>query len=217
MPEPFSFADLSPTCFADVLPIEQVMEPGIAPLWPDMPRIAGPAYTVRCAPGDNLMLHAAIYRAEPGSVIVVQAGDQRFAVAGGNVCAVARQRGIAGFVVDGVIRDLQEIGKIGFPIFARGVSPKPGGKKVYLPLNEGITCGGIGVGPGDVIVADQEGIVVIPAARRQEILAAARQRQAADAATPLVQWRSEHEQRIAALLAEAGCSDGAPETITTRR
>ncbi len=217
MQEPLSFADLSPTCFADVLPIEQVMEPGIVPLWPDMPRIAGPAYTVRCAPGDNLMLHAAIYRAEPGSVIVVQAGDRRFAVSGGNVCAVARQRGIAGFVVDGVIRDLQEVRDIGFPVFARGVSPKPGGKKVFLPLNEGITCGGIGVGPGDLIVADREGIVAIPAARRQEVLAAARQRQASDDATPLAQWRSEHQQRIAELLTKAGCPDEPPENSTTRR
>lgn len=217
MTEPISFADLSPTCFADVLPIEQVMEPGIVPLWPDMPRIAGPAFTVRCAPGDNLMLHAAIYRAEPGSVIVVQAGDHRFAVSGGNVCTVARQRGIAGFVIDGVIRDLQEVEEIGFPVFARGVSPKPGGKKVYLPLNEPITCGGIGVGPGDMIVADREGIVAIPVARRQEVLAAARQRQAADDEISLVQWRDEHRQRIGELLSKAGCPDGAAETGTTRR
>ena len=63
---------------------------------------------MRCAPGDNLMLHAAIYRAPAGAVIVVQAGDTEYAVAGGNVCAVAQKRGIAGFVVDGVIRDLSE-------------------------------------------------------------------------------------------------------------
>lgn len=217
MTEPLSFADLSPTCFADVLPIEQVMEPGIVPLWPGMPRIAGPAFTVRCAPGDNLMLHAAIYRAEPGSVLVVQAGDLRFAVSGGNVCAVARQRGIAGFVVDGVIRDLQEVEAIGFPVFARGVSPKPGGKKVYLPLNEPVTCGGIGVGPGDLIVADREGIVAIPVARRLEVLAAARQRQADDDEISLTQWRDKHRQRIGELLNKAGCPDEPPATGTIRR
>ena len=64
---------------------------------------------MRCAPGDNLMLHAAVHRAPAGSVIVVQAGDCDLAVAGGNVCALAQRRGIAAFVVDGVIRDLAEV------------------------------------------------------------------------------------------------------------
>ena len=97
------FAGIPPTTLADVLSREQVMDIGIRPLWPGA-RLAGPAFNARCAPGDNLMLHAAIYRAEPGSVIVVEAGDVDYAVAGGNVCAVAQRRGIAGFVVDGVDR-----------------------------------------------------------------------------------------------------------------
>ena len=88
-----------------------------------MGRVAGPAVTVRCAPGDNLMLHAAIYRAEPGSVLVVESGDVEYALAGGNVCAIARRRGIVALVTDGVIRDLAEVREIGFPVFARGVIP----------------------------------------------------------------------------------------------
>lgn len=76
------FKDISPTTLADVLGREQVMNIGIRPLWPSIPRIAGPAFTVRCPPGDNLMLHAAIHRAEPGSVIVVEAGDVDYALAG---------------------------------------------------------------------------------------------------------------------------------------
>src|SRR5688500_19047774 len=129
-----AFGMLSPTTLADALSREQVMDRRIRPLWPDMPRIAGPAYTVRCAPGDNLMLHAAIYRARPGSILVVEAGDDEYAVAGGNVCAVAMQRGIAGFVIDGVIRDLAEARGMGFPVFARGVTPIPGRKEAVLPL-----------------------------------------------------------------------------------
>lgn len=117
------FEDISPTTLADVLGREQVMNIGIRPLWPSIPRIAGPAFTVRCPPGDNLMLHAAIHRAEPGSVIVVEAGDVDYALAGGNVCAVAQRRGVAGFVLDGVIRDLAEVREMGFPVFARGSSP----------------------------------------------------------------------------------------------
>ena len=78
------------------------MDIGVRPLWSPMPRVAGPAYPVRCPPGDNLMLHAAIYRAPPGAILVVEAGDVGFAVAGGNVCAVAQRRGIAAFVVERV-------------------------------------------------------------------------------------------------------------------
>jgi 4-hydroxy-4-methyl-2-oxoglutarate aldolase len=114
-----AFQSLSPTTLADVLTRDRVMDIGIRPLWPGMPRVAGASYTVRCAPGDNLMLHAAIYRAAPGSIIVVEAGDVDYAVAGGNVCAVAQKYGIAAFIVDGLIRDLVEARKIRFPVFAR--------------------------------------------------------------------------------------------------
>src|ERR1700733_12502874 len=153
-----AFRTISPTILADVLSREQVMNIRIRPLWSSMPRVAGPAYTVRCPPGDNLMLHAAIYRAEPGSVIVVEAGDVDYAVAGGNVCAVAQRHGVAGFVVDGVIRDIGEVREIGFPVFARGVIPIPGAKKVVTgPLNQPVRCGGVEVRAGDVVVADEEG------------------------------------------------------------
>src|SRR5215475_1570409 len=98
-----AFAATPPTTLADLLGRGQVMDIGIRPLWTPVPRLAGPAFTVKCPPGDNLMLHAAIHRAEPGSVVVVEAGDTDYALAGGNVCAVAQRRGIAGFVLDGVI------------------------------------------------------------------------------------------------------------------
>src|ERR1700722_6704717 len=148
------FTRVPPTTLADVLGRDQVMDIGIRPLWPGA-RLAGPAFTVRCAPGDNLMLHAAIYRAEPGSVIVVEAGDVDYAVAGG--------KGGAGFVVGGVIRDIGEVREIGFPVFARGVIPIPGAKKVVTgPLNEPVRCGGVEVRAGDVVVADEEGSVVTP-------------------------------------------------------
>src|SRR5258708_33849756 len=103
-----AFRVLSPTVLADVLTRDRVMDIGIRPLWSGMPRVAGPAYPVRCAPGDNLMLHAAIYRAAPGSIIVVEAGDMDYAVAGGNVGAVAKKRGIAACVTGRAIRALAE-------------------------------------------------------------------------------------------------------------
>ncbi|HEY1917101.1 MAG TPA: RraA family protein [Streptosporangiaceae bacterium] len=198
------FTRVPPTTLADVLGRDQVMDIGIRPLWPGA-RLAGPAFTVRCAPGDNLMLHAAIYRAEPGSVIVVEAGDVDYAVAGGNVCAVAQRHGIAGFVVDGVIRDIGEVREIGFPVFARGVIPVPGGKKVVTgPLNEPVRCGGVQVRAGDVVVADEEGIVVTPRDRGEQALRDAQARLAKEAAETLEEWEAAHRARIDALLRDGG-------------
>lgn len=111
--------EFSPPELADVLNLEQVLNMDIRPVWAGMPRIAGSTYPVCCAPAGSLMLHATIYRAPAHSIIVVEAGDTDYAVAGGNVCAVAQQRGITGFIVDGAAHDVGEIRAIGFPVFAR--------------------------------------------------------------------------------------------------
>jgi 4-hydroxy-4-methyl-2-oxoglutarate aldolase len=199
-----AFRELSPTTLADVVGSDGVMDIGVRPLWPGMPRVAGPAFPVRCAPGDNLMLHAAIYRAAPGSVIVVEAGDVDHAVAGGNVCAVAQRRGIAALVVDGVIRDLAEARAIGFPVFARGVIPIPGAKNVVGMFGVPVNCGGVEVAPGDIVIADEEGIVSVPATRSHEILQQARALAAKDAATTLDSWEAAHHARIEQALRDAG-------------
>ncbi|HEY3955799.1 MAG TPA: RraA family protein [Streptosporangiaceae bacterium] len=198
------FSDISPTTLADVLGRAQVMDIGIRPLWPSVPRVAGPAFTVRCPPGDNLMLHAAIYRAEPGSVVVVQAGDVDYALAGGNVCAVAQRRGIAGFVLDGVIRDLAEVRELGFPVFARGLIPVPGVKSAVAPLNTEVRCGGVTVRPGDIVVADEEGVVVTPRDRGGQVLRDARAKMAHEAAESLEEWEAAHRAKVGKLLAEQG-------------
>ncbi|MEU4241837.1 RraA family protein [Actinoplanes sp. NPDC026619] len=193
-------ADLSPTILAEILGPQQVMDLGIRPLWAPIPRIAGPAFTVRCPPGDHLMLHAAIYQAPPGSVIVVESGDVTHALAGGNVCAVAQRNGVAGFVLDGVIRDIAEVRQLGFPVFGRGVLPVPAGKAAALPLNVPIRCGGVPVQAGDWVVADEEGIVVVPAALRDETLETGAAKQAKEAAQTLDEWERSHRARIAELL-----------------
>ncbi|OIK05620.1 RraA family protein [Streptomyces monashensis] len=192
--------DVPTTTLADLLGREQVMDIGIRPLWGPPPRVAGPAFTVSCPPGDNLMLHAAIHRAAPGSVIVVESGDLDHALAGGNVCAVARRNGVAAFVADGLIRDLGEVRELGFPVFARGIIPIPGAKKAVRPLNEPVRCGGVRVEPGDVVVADEEGVVVVPHARAEELLPAARARLAKEAEETLDDWEKAHRAKIDALL-----------------
>ncbi|MFC8358761.1 RraA family protein [Streptomyces griseorubiginosus] len=204
MIETNEFADVPTTTLADLLGREQVMDIGIRPLWGPVPRIAGPAFTVRCPPGDNLMLHAAIHRAPAGSVIVVESGDLDHALAGGNVCAVAQRRGIAGFVADGVIRDLAEVREAGFPVFARGVIPIPGTKKAVAPLGEPVRCGGVRVEAGDVVVADEEGVVAVPGTRLTETLTAARAKLAKEAEETLEQWERAHRQRVDEALAAGG-------------
>jgi 4-hydroxy-4-methyl-2-oxoglutarate aldolase len=199
-----AFRALSPTTLADTLTRDRVMDIGIRPLWQEMPRIAGPAYTVRCPAGDHLMLHAAIYRAPSGSVIVVESGDVDYALAGGNVCAVAQKRGIAAFVVDGTIRDLAETRARRFPVFARGVIPIPGTKEKPGSLNVPVRCGGIEVSPGDIVVADEEGIVVVPHLRSDEILEAARNRARKDAEQTLDRWEAGHRSRIEEILRSKG-------------
>jgi regulator of RNase E activity RraA len=194
------YLSLSPADYANFLPITQVLDFGIKELWSNTPRIAGPAFTVQLSPGDHLMMHAAIYEAPVGSIIVVTGSGNEFAVAGGNVCAIAQKRGIQGFVIDGVIRDVAEIRESRFPVFARGVVPIPGVKKTKSPLNQPIRLSGCVVNADDMVVADEEGIVVLPDAQKQAIYTKAKARADKEAGMTLDEWQEEHEQKIRQLL-----------------
>jgi regulator of RNase E activity RraA len=185
----------SPCDYADALPREQFMHYSVKPLHSNMGRIAGPAFTVKCEPGDHLMLHAAIYAAKPGDIIVAQA-DDNYALAGGNVCAIAKKRGIQGFIIDGTIRDLKEVREMGFPVFAKGVIPKPGKKQSIDSMNEAVVCGGVLVQPADIIVADEEGIAVIPQNELESVVKIAQARAQKDAAMTLDEWQAQHQALI---------------------
>jgi len=137
----------------------------IKPISPRM-RICGPAVTVKVRPCDNLMLHEAIYVAERGDVIVADAGGYAEAGAWGEIMAVAaQQRGIAGFVFNGAVRDSQVMADIGFSVFACALSIK-GTEKVSLgSINHPLNLDNITINPGDLIVGDGDGLVVV---RREE-------------------------------------------------
>jgi 4-hydroxy-4-methyl-2-oxoglutarate aldolase len=199
-----AFAALSPNELSDALELSCVMRYEIHPLWSGMPRIAGPAFTVRTGKHDNLLFHASIYLAKPGDVIVVEAGDDEMAVAGGNVCAIAQRNGVAGLVVDDVIRDVVESRENRFPVFARGVSPIPAKRVGEGGINVQIRCGGVVINPGDVIVADEEGIVVVPAARAPDVLEKAQAKAAADAKLSLDDWERRHRSAVEAALKTRG-------------
>jgi len=124
--------------------------------------LCGPALTVRLPPGDNLFIQKAVDLAQPGDVIVVDVGGSLdIAVVGDIVSAWATRRGVAGFVIDGAIRDLVDISSHDLPIYARGISPKGptrvGPGEIHVP----VSVGGMTVNPGDIIVGDIDGVVAI--------------------------------------------------------
>ncbi|QUJ70475.1 RraA family protein (plasmid) [Photobacterium sp. GJ3] len=190
------FSKLATTDYGNVLSREHFMDFSIRPIWQRIPRIFGKAFTVQLASGDNLMLHSAIYEAPKGSIVIVDGVDNEYAVAGGNVCAVAKRRGIKGFVIDGVIRDLSDIENMQFPVFAKGLYPVPGKKDVYSELGAPITCGGVRVSTGDIVVADVEGIVVIPQSRLDDVYQLASEKANAEALLTLSEWEIKHREKI---------------------
>lgn len=133
--------------------------------------ICGPALTVKLYPGDNLMLHKALDVAKPGDVIVVDSSmNMTTAVIGDLVSAKAKHRGVAGVIVDGLVRDLAAVKEVGLPLYARGVTPKGPLHRGPGELGYPVCCGGIVVNPGDLIVADMSGIVVVRADFTEELL-----------------------------------------------
>jgi 4-hydroxy-4-methyl-2-oxoglutarate aldolase len=152
----------------------------IRPIHPGT-RLFGRALTVRCQPGDNLTLHAAVAVAQPGDVIVADAGA--FAEAGhwGEVLTVAAmQRGVAGLVIDGSVRDVAAAAKRGFPVYSHGVCMKAALKVALGTLQQPIVCAGALVHPGDLVLGDDDGVVVVRPDRAAEVLAAAQAREDAE-------------------------------------
>jgi len=148
------------------------MDCGIKPLSDEM-RMIGRAVTVACPPCDNLGIHRAMLAAGEGDVIVVDARGYTEAGTFGEMMAVAcRYKKIAGIVIDGACRDRKEIIDMGYPVFVRACSPNGTFKNSVGIVNEKINCGGLTVEPGDIIVGDCDGVVVVPKADAEKYLEA---------------------------------------------
>jgi 3-hexulose-6-phosphate synthase/6-phospho-3-hexuloisomerase len=141
---------------------------GIRPVTPGA-KMAGRAFTVRTYPGDWAKPVEAIDQAPPGSVIVIDASGGEKAVWGELATWSCVVKGIKGVVIDGAIRDVDEIRALGFPAFARHVSPTAGDPKGFGELNVEVTCGGVKVRPGDWVVGDDNGVVVVPSELAVEV------------------------------------------------
>jgi regulator of RNase E activity RraA len=140
--------------------------------------LAGPALTVKTRPGDNLMVHKALDLAEPGDVIVVDAGgDLTSAIIGELMVAHARKRGVAGCVIDGAIRDSAAIGAGDFPVFAAGVTHRGPYKDGPGEINVAIAIGGMVIEPGDLVLGDGDGVLCVPLAEVEAVYRAAKAKQ----------------------------------------
>jgi 4-hydroxy-4-methyl-2-oxoglutarate aldolase len=137
-------------------------------------KLAGPAFTVEVRPGDNLMIHAALQLAQPGDVIVVDGkGDLTCALTGALMAAHAQKAGIAGFIMYGAVRDTDECARGSFPIFAAGANPNGPIKASGGRINWPISVAGTVVNPGDLVVGDADGVVVLPRELAADIVAGA--------------------------------------------
>jgi 4-hydroxy-4-methyl-2-oxoglutarate aldolase len=134
-------------------------------------KVCGPAYTVKTMPRDNVLLHRAYAYAKPGDVIVANCSGFYEAGYWGDLMSLgAKTKGINGFVIDGCVRDADDIEAIGFNVFSRGLCIRGTSNFGEGTLNEPITIGEVLINPGDIIVGDRDGVVVIPAGRVEEAI-----------------------------------------------
>jgi len=154
----------------------------IKPIYPGM-HVCGSALTVACPPGDNLTIHAAIEYATAGDVLVVDCGGHEEAGPFGDVMATAcKAKGIVGIVIDGCVRDGATLRDMGFPAFARGLNIKGTSKRLFGSIGRPIVFAGVPIAPGDAVVGDDDGVVVVPRAEIATTIAAAREREQSESA-----------------------------------
>ena len=191
--------------FADVQQRGGVMHSALKPIFNG--KAVGPALTVKLSPGDLQDPLLALHAAQPGDVIVIDAGGEtETSVFGGLMGSLFKNRGVQGAVIDGACRDIDELRDIGFMLFSRAVTARGthtmfSGRKTDVRVNVPVTCGGIVVNPGDVIVGDEIGIAVVPAGDLERVLPAAREQAEREEAT---RQRIRQGKTFEELLAEFG-------------
>jgi 4-hydroxy-4-methyl-2-oxoglutarate aldolase len=155
-----------------------LMRPYLRPIYPAA-RVAGPAITVLCSAGDNLMIHAAVEICSPGDVLVVASTeDSPTALFGELLATSCRAHGVAGLVIDAGVRDVADLTSMDFPVWSKAISPQGPVRTSAGSVNIEIFCAGAAVRPGDVIIGDQDGVVVVPRQNAAAVADIGKQRQA---------------------------------------
>ncbi|MED4156604.1 RraA family protein [Priestia aryabhattai] len=164
------FEEIPTTCISDTMEGLNNLDPTIKPL-KESYKVSGRAFTVKMPVGDNLVVLKAIREAKPGDVLVIDAkGDTYRAIAGDFIVGMAQTLGIKGIVVDGVIRDIEGTKQLNYPVFCKGTTIAASSKAGMGEINIPISCGGQTIHPGDIIVGDADGVVVIPQYFEEEAL-----------------------------------------------
>ena len=158
---------------ADVAGRRGTLDGRIAAVLPSM-KMAGPAFTIEVRAGDNLMIHAAMSMAKPGDILVVDGkGDRTCALMGSIMINGCKKMNLGGVVLDAAVRDIAELRELGFPVYAVGTNPNGPTKFTPGRINWPISCGGVSVNPGDLIVGDADGVVVVEREKAESLLDAA--------------------------------------------
>jgi len=164
-PEPSlldAFGAASAAQIADCMSRLGAMDSGMRPVWP-APRVIGAALSVWCHSGDNLMLHKALSLALPGDIVVMNTQGNTVNAGFGELLATsAVKAGVRAVIVDGVVRDAEALERLALPVYSRGLSPNGCNKDGAGEVGAVIACGGVAVRPGDVVIADRDGITVVP-------------------------------------------------------
>jgi 4-hydroxy-4-methyl-2-oxoglutarate aldolase len=156
------------------------LDPAIRPVWRGA-ALCGPAFPVRCGTGDNLAVHRALERCEPGDVLVITAAGEDSGYLGEVLANAAQARGVAGAVVDGGVRDVDALELLGFPVFARWISMRRTVKREPGEIGVPVRAGGVLVAPGSMVLADSDGVFVADAAGFEQAVVAAEARVAREA------------------------------------
>jgi len=155
-----------------------LLRPYMRPIYPTA-KVSGPAVTVLCHPGDNLMIHAAVEVCRPGDVMVVAlVAESTDGMFGELLATSLRAHGVAGLVIDAGTRDVDDITAMNFPVWSRAISAQGTVKETAGSVNLDVVCGGAIVHPGDVIVGDADGVVVVPRAHASDVAKLGEQRRA---------------------------------------
>jgi len=164
------FKKIPTTCISDAMNGLNNLDSSVKPLKENY-KVAGRAFTVKIPVGENLAVLRAIREAKPGDILVIDAkGDTYRAIAGDFIVGMAKTLELGGIVVDGVIRDIMGIKQLNFPVFCKGTAVAASSKHDQGEINVPISCGGTTIYPGDLIVGDVDGVVVIPQNSEEEIL-----------------------------------------------